>query len=446
MAVFRWQYSTIWNTRHDQRSPCGTRAREVVLTKGSGKQQGPDKPRRASARSIASDEARRTIEIVSLPPAAAASAKPSAAVDANLPASPSRPAGRQSTSRTPAKPASAPLPNSANDPPEPARIVPARKLRNDTKGAAITVTQRGNGRVRIDAASSGTRRPRNPLPIFQIYYEPWHIELLDPAFEPFDNSGVVSEYLEFDVFSRLAASPELQSAPLWGALSWRFGEKTGISGDALRDAITANPGFDIYYCNPYPENEALFHNMWLQGETCHPRFLELARAVFAAADLPEDDLIAVEPSAMFSAANYFVGSQKFWSLYLAFVRRVMGLSDSRLSREMRELLHSPEADKRAMHNGATYVVFIIERLLPIFLKTSGRHLKTFKIALPGKEAELNVHIRLLREMKDVAHKTKSAWLAACWINYRNLYFAQSSSREWCATHLRNVTPTSVRFG
>jgi hypothetical protein len=99
-----------------------------------------------------------------------------------------------------------------------------------------------------------------------------------------------------------------------------------------------------------------------------------------------------------------------------------------------------------MHNGATYVVFIIERLLPIFLKTSGRHLKTFKIALPGKEAELNVHIRLLREMKDVAHKTKSAWLDACWINYRNLYFAQSRSREWCATHLRNVTPTSVRFG
>jgi hypothetical protein len=444
--MFPWQHSTIPNTRHDQRSPCDTRAREVVLTKGSGKQQGPSKPRRGSARVIDIDEARRTIEIVRPAPTAAAPTEPSATVDAKPPASPPPPAKRRLTNRKPAKTASAPPPKAANDPTETASISPASKLRNSTKGAAITVTQRGNGRVHIDAASSGTLRPHNPLPIFQIYYEPWHIELLDPAFEPFDNSGVVSEFLEYDVFSRLAASPELQSTPLWGALSWRFGEKTGISGDALRDAINANPGFDLYYCNPYPENEALFHNMWLQGETCHPRFLELARAVFAAAGLPEDDLIAVEPSALFSAANYFVGSPKFWSLYLAFVRRVMGLSDSRLSREMRELLHSPEADKRAMHNGATYVVFIIERLLPTFLKTSGRHLKTFKVALPDKEAELNVHIRLLREMKDVAHKTKSAWLAACWINYRNLYFAQSSSREWCATHLRNVTPTSVRFG
>jgi hypothetical protein len=59
---------------------------------------------------------------------------------------------------------------------------------------------------------------------------------------------------------------------------------------------------------------------------------------------------------------------------------------------------------------------------------------------------MNVHLRLLREMKDVAHRTRSAWLAACWVNYRNLYFSQSNGKEWCATHLRNVTPTTVRFG
>ena len=329
--------------------------------------------------------------------------------------------------------------------PSPRRTAFAARQRSGGN-AAISITRPDRTQVRMDIGATSNRHESEALRIFQIYYEPWQIELLDPAFEQLDNCGVVSEYLEVDVFNRLAASAALKDVPLWGALSWRFGEKTGLTGDMLRDTIAANPGFDLYYCNPHPENEALFHNMWLQGETCHPRFLEVARAVFAAAGLPEDDLITVEASQMFSAANYFVGSQKFWTLYLAFVRRVMGLSDSRMPREMRALLHSPEADQRAKHHGATYVVFIIERLLPLFLKTSGRHLKTFKIPLTDKDAELNVHLRLLREMKDVAHKTKSAWLAACWINYRNLYFAQSSGREWCATHLRNITPPNVRFG
>jgi len=41
--------------------------------------------------------------------------------------------------------------------------------------------------------------------------------------------------------------------------------------------------------------------------------------------------------------------------------------------------------------------------------------------LPVREAAFNVHLKLLREMKDIAHSTKSAWLAACWVNYRALY-------------------------
>jgi hypothetical protein len=48
-------------------------------------------------------------------------------------------------------------------------------------------------------------------------------------------------------------------------------------------------------------------------------------------------------------------------------------------------------------------------------------------------------------MKDVAHKTKSPWLAACWVNYRNLYLSQTNGAEWCKRYLRNITPTEVKF-
>jgi hypothetical protein len=51
----------------------------------------------------------------------------------------------------------------------------------------------------------------------------------------------------------------------------------------------------------------------------------------------------------------------------------------------------------------------------------------------------------LREMKDVAHRTQSAWLAACWVNYRNLYLSQTNTKAWCEKYLRVITPTEVRF-
>lgn len=284
-----------------------------------------------------------------------------------------------------------------------------------------------------------------PVRLFQIFFEPWQRDLLDPAFTPFDNAGVRSELLEFDVFERLAASEATAGAALWGALSWRYAEKTGLAGSDLLAAIAATPGCDIYYCNPHVQNEALYHNMWTQAETAHPRFLEVARALFAAAELPATELDAMLPSDRWSAANYFVGTPKFWSLYLPFIRGVLAKAEKALSPDMRALLHSTGADSRGLHGGSTYVPFIVERLFPLFLRTAGRKLKSQQLALPRREAELNVHLKLLREMKDVAHRTKSAWLAACWVNYRNLYLTQLHGKAWAQRYLRAVTPTDVRF-
>jgi hypothetical protein len=284
-----------------------------------------------------------------------------------------------------------------------------------------------------------------PLRIFQIYFEPWQRDLLDPDFIPFDNGGVRAELLEFDVFERLAAAPATAGAALWGALSWRFAEKTGLSGAELRAAIDAHPGRDVYFCNPHVQNEALYHNMWMQAETAHPRFLEVARALFDAAGLPADELESMLPSTRYSAANYFIGTPAFWSAYLPWVRRVLARADRNLAAPMRQLLHSTEADSRGLHAGATYVPFVVERLFPLFLRTAGRKLAAQQIALPRREAELNVHLKLLREMKDVAHRTRSPWLAACWVNYRNLYLTQLHGKAWAQRYLRAVTPTDVRF-
>jgi hypothetical protein len=294
-------------------------------------------------------------------------------------------------------------------------------------------------------ASKPLAAQAEPIRLFQIYYEPWHRDLLDPAFTPFDNTGRISELLEFDVFERLAASDATAGAALWGALSWRYSEKTGLSGTELRSIIAAHPDADVFYANPHVHNEALYHSMWVQGETAHPRFLEVARAFFAAAGLPADELSAIHPSADFSAANYFVGTPRFWAIYLPWVRETLARAEANLDPAMRALMHSTAADDRGLHGGATYLPFIVERLFPLFLRSAGRELKAHKVTSPSREAELNVHLRLLREMKDTAHRTSSTWLAVCWVNYRNLYLGQMHGAAWCQEYLRRVTPTDVRF-
>ncbi len=287
--------------------------------------------------------------------------------------------------------------------------------------------------------------PAPGLKVFQIYFEPWQRDLLDPAFVPLDNSGVATELLEFDLFERLSISDHVKDVPLWGALSWRFAEKTGLTGADLQAQIAADPGHDIYFCNPYPVHEALYHNLWLQGESAHPRFLELVRIFFKAVGLPDESQMIL-PSGMFSTANYFVGSQAFWAAYLPWVRTVLKIADGKLSAETKEILHSSAADDRNIHAGQTYMPFIVERLFALFLRTGGKTLKAKKLELSVPEEEMNVHLKLLREMKDAAWTSKNTWLAACWVNYRNLYLQQNHGREWTQKYLRAVTPNDIRFG
>jgi hypothetical protein len=307
------------------------------------------------------------------------------------------------------------------------------------------VSEKTDSTLQNNLAQSPLGSITSNLRIFQIYYEDWQRELLDPAYTGINNSKDTSELLEFSVFERLAISEHVKGAKLWGALSWRFSEKTGMPVVDWVKAIAEKPGYDLYFCNPFPHNEALFHNYWLQGETTHPQFVGIVNAVLEVFGVPVDELISMLPSDQYSAANYFVGSPMFWNSYLPWVKNFFTLVNKKLPPNVRDLLHSAQADDRGIHKGATYVPFIVERLLPLFLKTQGKNLKVLKITLPEREKELNVHLRMLREMKDVAHKTKSPWLAACWLNYRNLYMTQTNTKEWCDKYLRKITPTEVKF-
>ncbi len=299
----------------------------------------------------------------------------------------------------------------------------------------------------VVAPTSPAKKTNQPdaVRIFQIHYLAEQREKLDPQFEPYDNSGDESALLEFNVFKKLSRTHGIDKAKLWGALSWKFQDKTGLTGVELRSLIEDNPGFDVYFCNPSPEIEALYHNLWLQGEVAHPNFISLCIEVFKAAGLPPELLIEIHPSTSFSTANYFVATPKFWDAYLAFVNGVLERADKNLSQEAKEILYSSTADVRGMHAGATYLPFIVERLFTTFLLTQGKMFRACKLPAKALLGPPNVHIKLLKQMKDAAHRTRSSWMAACWINYRNLYLAQTNGKPWLKTYLRAITPSEIRF-
>jgi len=283
------------------------------------------------------------------------------------------------------------------------------------------------------------------IKIFQIYYHDRQLPFLDPDFEPYDNAEDKSPLLEFNVFAKLLQSDKLHGTRLWGALSWKFGQKTGLTGARFKKVIAANPGYDVYFCNPHAEVEALYHNLWLQGEVSHPNFIALSKEIFEVAGLPAELLTEIQPSLNFATANYFVATPSFWKRYAAFVSRILLAANKKLSPTARAIMFSSTADPSGVHAEASYIPFIVERLFSVFLRTEGHDFRAYKISPQDPHGPINVHLKLLSEMRNLACRTKSAWMASCWVNYRNLYLTNSHGAPWAQRYLKCITPQAVVF-
>ena len=280
--------------------------------------------------------------------------------------------------------------------------------------------------------------------VFQIHYLPEQAAKLDPAFQALDNAGQNDPFFEFGVFKRLSESPATQGANLWGAFSWKFGQKTGLTGAQLHEFIAANPGRDVYYCNHLPELEALFQNLWMHGETRHPGLLEVAQAVFIKAGLDPRLCHHVEPATLFATANFFVATPRFWEAYLTYVESVVlpALADPDLGPRVL----STQADPKGLHAGASYLPFIIERLFGAFLESDeGRSFSSIQYPVASEKYRLNPHLRRLHQMKQAAWQTRSSWMMQCWMGYRNLYLELMNGAEWAASHLPNISSEPISF-
>lgn len=211
------------------------------------------------------------------------------------------------------------------------------------------------------------------LKIYQIYYLQDQLKMLDPEFLPYDNRANKNrEFAEYHIFETEYRAGHILPEDMTGFFSWKFAQKTRVAGQRFRQFIASNPGYDVYFINPFPMQMKFFHNLWFQGEFYHPGILPLAQSIFRKAGKTIDLAAHKHDASIALYCNYWVGTRKFWDMYMEYSRPIIEVLRNNLSKEEKIQLHSI-ADHG---NNFSFVAFIIERIFTSMLSERNviRHL------------------------------------------------------------------------
>ena len=279
------------------------------------------------------------------------------------------------------------------------------------------------------------------LTVHQIYFRSDQLKGLDPAFAPYDNGACSHpDQREFYVFQREYLAGHVPDDGHHGYVSWKFGLKTGISGQRFKDFVAANPGYDVYLIHPFPLDLHM-GNIWDQGEHFHPHLKHLAQNILNAVGY-DIDLDAVPASLRITAAcNFWAGNRRFWDAYMDFCLPIYRYVQNDLSESDRKLFYA-QADR---YDKVSYFSYVFERLFTTFLY---KHPEIKSLAYTYSRAELGakyspLEVDLVDRMQqvertcppDVAEplKTDRTLVAALHFYYKYRYevhFRKSSYILW----------------
>jgi len=204
------------------------------------------------------------------------------------------------------------------------------------------------------------------IEIYQIYFKPELKEHLDPRFTPLDNTANprpdLREWYNWDQEHETILEKGLD---LWGFVSWKFKQKTGLDGDQVFNFIEKNPGYDVYLFNPCIINEAVFLNSWEQGDIHHPNISDIGNKFLRKLGHDYDVREYVIDRRKNVFANYVVGSSKFWTGFMEFSRRLFTEADKDL--EFKEQVFGAGRSNYAHDKSLPNFTFLIERLIPSYI-------------------------------------------------------------------------------
>lgn len=200
--------------------------------------------------------------------------------------------------------------------------------------------------------------------IHQIYYKSEQEPFLEEAFVPYNN--IVNEnpeWHEYWIFYKNYKEKPITNDEHRGYVSWKFRQKTQVEGSQFKDFILQNPGFDVYFINPFYMNAFLFQNVWYQAEHYHPGIMEFVQNLFNKLNYQIDiyKMVNTEENTLF--CNYWVGNKKFWDSFMEFTIPIYNYINNSLTKEEYEFIHS-RADQQI---NASYIAFVMERMFSTFM-------------------------------------------------------------------------------
>jgi hypothetical protein len=213
------------------------------------------------------------------------------------------------------------------------------------------------------------------LAIFQNVYSDPVIGWLDPHFLPIEGRhNARTESREIGLFLRAFHTGLYRRAPLTGIVSPKFDQKTAITGEMFIDFIKSNPGYNVYFINPMPQNIYYSLNVWHHGEICHPGLMALSEILFYNAGFDPNVFLQSRDNGKTALyCSYWVGDEKFWNGYLCMVIRLLNALRALPNR----LAHKYFVRDREYPDPVPIMPFIFERSFSAYL-----HLNNGIKALP----------------------------------------------------------------
>lgn len=218
--------------------------------------------------------------------------------------------------------------------------------------------------------------------IHQIYYDVKQLPKLEKSFIPYDNTANTNrEWAEYHVFETEYRKGTYRNFDYTGFVSWKFGQKSRISGARFQEFMRENPGADVYFINPFPMEELLFRNVWEQGEFYHPGIRDISQKLVEQAGIDLDLKSWPEPRETFAFCNYWAGNAVFWGKYMDFTGKIARILREGLDESDRIFLHSIASRT----NNFSYIAFIMERLFSVFITDAASRLKWRRYAYTEDE-------------------------------------------------------------
>ena len=204
------------------------------------------------------------------------------------------------------------------------------------------------------------------IKISQIYYAHEQLAHLDEAFVPYDNS-MPSRDGEFEVgvLQDNFLKKNHLNTDFTGFVSWKFRAKTGLPGNFFIDFIQQNPGYDVYFINPFPA-EIRFKNVWFQGNACHPNVMQFTQSLLDKLNYQLRLSEFINGIETLAYCNYWVANADFWERYMGFLQPLYHYIGNDLTVEEQRFMDH-RADSLI---DAHYFPFIFERMFSTYLATA----------------------------------------------------------------------------